>query len=163
MIPQLDMYKKVAGEIKRKHAEDRPDYHHTPRKPSKKKRRGSSRPDPKLIKRSRTLTATCTALDVAPPTPEDSNISAPGTNVQTPNSIRSDSNVVIGTDKTAMSEGPWHFSATELDNLIAEFESENQRAMIFASANYGMNERLAGERFELSDFLADIYYIKSIE
>ncbi|RAH64040.1 HMG-box domain-containing protein [Aspergillus aculeatinus CBS 121060] len=149
-------WRKLAEETKRKHAEEHPDYQYTPRKPSEKKRRGSSRPESKPTKRFHTPAATSTESEVGSSIP-DTSLSTISADAETPNHNLADLESVVGSDEPAMIGGPYRFSAAELDNLIAEVESENQRAMIFASANFGMNERLAGEPFELSDFLADIY------
>ncbi|PYH80787.1 hypothetical protein BO82DRAFT_433154 [Aspergillus uvarum CBS 121591] len=138
------------------HAEGHPDYQYTRRKQTEKKRRGSSRPESKPTKRSRTPAATSTESEVGSSIP-DTTLSTTSADPETPNHHLADLESVVGSDESAMMDGPYRFSAAELDNLIAEVESENQRAMIFASANFGMNERLAGEPFELSDFLADIY------
>ncbi|KAL4980557.1 hypothetical protein BDW66DRAFT_125508 [Aspergillus desertorum] len=45
-------FKNLAEEFKKKHAEEHPDYQYTPRKPSEKKRRRTSRLSPKTPKRS---------------------------------------------------------------------------------------------------------------
>ncbi|PYH44971.1 uncharacterized protein BP01DRAFT_392291 [Aspergillus saccharolyticus JOP 1030-1] len=155
-MPQMERYETkdfpiiFFRRLDRKHAEEHPDYQYTPRKPSEKKRRGAARPKAKPAKRTRTTTARNTTLGVSS-SGLNNNLSATGADADTPN------NHIINSNETALAEGTYRFTAAELDSLIAEVESENQRAMIFASANFGMNERLAGEAFELSDFLVDIY------
>ncbi|KAF4237256.1 hypothetical protein CNMCM8980_007132 [Aspergillus fumigatiaffinis] len=148
-------FRNLAEELKKKHAEDHPDYHYTPRKPSERKRRASSRQFSKNTKPAALLD-----------TPASTNIPS---DVSTPALLQSmpvgeiDSNAafegVPGMDAIMAPNGmpedqQYHFEQNAFD-LMHQMQNDYNKAALYQQLS--LPEGQIGENFEFTDFISDCF------
>ncbi|KAL6238105.1 hypothetical protein BDW75DRAFT_248004 [Aspergillus navahoensis] len=130
-------FKNLAEEFKKKHAEEHPDYQYTPRKPSEKKRRATSRLSPKTPKRS-------------VPLESPGSMTAPPPNVFTPQMYPDMQNgqlagagymrhldglnVMVNTG--SLTEEPATFGTNAFDSLFRQPQSDYGRTALFPQLEF---------------------------
>ncbi|PLB51676.1 mating-type HMG-box protein MAT1-2 [Aspergillus steynii IBT 23096] len=126
-------FRHQAEDLKRKHAEEHPDYHYSPRKPSERKRRASSRQHTKTGQSAKSPISTNDASDA----------STPGmySEMEMPMPLNDG---LAGIDMI-MPEQQFEFDHEAFDNLLQQVQEDYGRANPFS------------ESFEFSDFVADYY------
>nr|AGS13705.1 HMG mating-type protein MAT1-2-1 [Aspergillus lentulus] len=148
-------FRTLAEELKKKHAEDHPDYHYTPRKPSERKRRVSSRQFSKN-------TMPAALLD----TPASTNIPS---DVSTPAMLQGmpvgdiDFNAafegVPGMDAIMTHNGmpedqQYHFEPNAFD-LMHQMQNDYNKAALYQQLSLPHGQ--IGENFEFTDFISDCF------
>ncbi|RDW86143.1 HMG-box domain-containing protein [Aspergillus mulundensis] len=149
-------FKNLAEDFKKKHAEEHPDYQYTPRKPSEKKRRATSRLSPKSSKPS-------VPLETPPP------MSASSPNAFTPPmcpDIQTGQlagavymgqlegpNVIF--NASGLTEEPTSFGTNAFDSLFQQGQSEYDRTALFSQLE--LADGSFGDSFEFPDFAADYF------
>lgn len=160
-------YKAQAEELKRKHAEDYPDYQYTPRRPSEKKRRTTSRQYPRHARISR--------LGESPTfTPTASNpILRPGFQ-NTDITIAGHANEIgVGMGPLGGMDDGLGFSADALNALVQHvgatgtgtgagtptdgYMYQTGSGTTICPGPNGAEAAAAADSFEFSDFIADFY------
>ncbi|BCS22942.1 HMG-box domain-containing protein [Aspergillus puulaauensis] len=149
-------FKNLAEEFKKKHAEDHPDYQYTPRKPSERKRRTTSRSSPKPSKRSIPLesppsVSTSSPNVFTPPVcPEmENNHTASASYIGPLDNL----NVIF--DASDFTEEPASFGANAFDSLFQQAQSDYSRTTLFPQLD--LAERSFGDAFEFPDFAGDCF------
>ncbi|KAL4805463.1 hypothetical protein BDV18DRAFT_140950 [Aspergillus unguis] len=146
-------FKNLAEEFKKKHAEEHPDYQYTPRKPSEKKRRATSRSFPKPSKRSIPLESPPSMAAASPSAftpPLCPDMSNDGTNY-----MGSLDNMNLMFDVGDLNEESANFGSNAFDSLFQQIQSDYGRTAIFPQLE--LTERSVGESFEIPDFAADCF------
>ncbi|KAK9601303.1 hypothetical protein V6Z92_001352 [Aspergillus fumigatus] len=148
-------FRNLAEELKKKHAEDHPDYHYTPRKPSERKRRTSSRQFSKNTKPA--------ALR---DTPASMNISS---DVSTPAMLEGmpvgeiDFNAAfegvpginaIMTSNSMLENQQYHFEPNAFD-LMNQVQNDYNKTALYQQLS--PPEGQIGENFEFTDFISDCF------
>lgn len=152
-------YKAQADQLKKKHAEDYPNYQYTPRKPSEKKRRAPSR-QYKHVKANGLVESPASATSVASnaSTPVMSTRFQPG-NLGLPGHLNevNGMNVVLGPN--AVMDEQFNFNADAFDALIQQVNNNGDRYVIYQELSNGgaAEHQVAPESFEFSDFITDFY------
>lgn len=126
-------FRQQAEDLKRKHAEEHPDYHYSPRKPSERKRRASTRQQTKIGQSTKSPMSTNEASDV----------SSPGMYAETEMSMPI--NDGLGSIDMIMPEQQFEFDHEAFDTLLQQVQEDYGRANPFS------------ENFDFSDFVADYY------
>ncbi|KAL4799418.1 hypothetical protein BDV19DRAFT_355089 [Aspergillus venezuelensis] len=149
-------FKNLAEEFKKKHAEEHPDYQYTPRKPSEKKRRATSRSSPKSSKRSlqvespHSMTASSPNVFTPPMCPDKQKPQNEGAAYMGPlNGL----NVMF--DASGLTEEPATFGANASDTLFQQGGGDYDRAALLPQLD--ITEHPFGESFEFLDFAADCF------
>lgn len=152
-------YKARADELKKKHAEDFPDYQYTPRKPSEKKRRAPSR-QYKHANANGLVESPAFATSVASnaSTPamstrfQPANLGPP-VNMNEVNGI----NVVLGPN--AVMDEQFNFNADAFDALVQQVNTNGDSYVMYQELSNGgaAEHQAAPESFEFSDFITDFY------
>ncbi|KAE8403848.1 mating type protein MAT1-2-1 [Aspergillus pseudonomiae] len=148
-------FRNMAEELKKKHAEDHPDYHYTPRKPSEKKRRASSRQYPKPTKRQKSPALTNDTSDSSTPSmysgmqldnmPMDASLDNLG-----------DIDIVLSPDELPGDYG-LQFDSGAFDTFLQQVQSDCGKTAATLFPQFNFTERPVGESFEFSDLIADCY------
>ncbi|KKK24882.1 hypothetical protein ARAM_000112 [Aspergillus rambellii] len=148
-------FKDLAEEFKKKHAEDHPDYQYTPRKPSEKKRRATSRRSPKHVKSSQDLkypTPTSASPNAFTPTTypdvQNGNIAITGYTDDL-----TDLNLMF--DSSSVSERHSSFDSNAFDTLFQQPQDEYARATLYPHMN--LAEQSFGDSFEFPNFPGDCF------
>ncbi|KAA8652624.1 hypothetical protein EYZ11_012663 [Aspergillus tanneri] len=130
-------FRQQAEELKKKHAEEHPDYHYSPRKPSERKRRASSRQHHKTSQCAKSPLSANKALNVSTPTmyPEIE-MGMPVDNILDP------LNMIIPSEQ-------FDFDSATFNSLIQQVHEDYNKANLFPPH---MSESL-----EFSDFITDCY------
>jgi len=156
-------YRAQAEEVKKKHAEKHPNYQYTPRKPSEKKRRASSRQyKPTKVNAvvqspaSGTLIGSNISTPVMPIGFQPNNLSQPG-NV---NGMNGMNNVVLGPGD--MVDEQFNFNAHAYNALVQHTNTNGDQFVMYqdmnnAGAATGHQSQNVPEPFEFSDFMTDFY------
>ncbi|KAH8428988.1 uncharacterized protein LDX57_006659 [Aspergillus melleus] len=113
-------FRQQAEDLKTKHAEEHPDYHYSPRKPSERKRRASSRQD-----RKTSLSAKSPKSPMS--TNEVSDVSTPG--YTEPLCMPVDDGLA-GID-IPMPEQPFEFDHMAFDTLLEQMRQDSGRDNLF--------------------------------
>ncbi|KAL3472665.1 hypothetical protein BJX99DRAFT_272793 [Aspergillus californicus] len=149
-------FKNLAEEFKKKHAEEYPDYQYTPRKPSEKKRRATSRQSPKVSKRSVPLESppsitTSSPHEVTPPMCPDTQTGH--TNAE--GYLNPLDNLSLMFDSGALVEQHTNLGTNAFDALFQQVQGDYGRSSIFPQLD-GIEQSI-GDSFEFSDFAADYF------
>ncbi|RHZ43151.1 HMG-box domain-containing protein [Aspergillus thermomutatus] len=148
-------FRNLAEELKKKHAEDHPHYHYTPRKPSERKRRASSRQFSKNTKSAAVLD-TPASMNVA------SDVSTPAMHQGMPVG-EIDFNAafegvpdmdVIMSPTGILEDQQFHFEPNGFD-LIHQMENDYNKAALYQQLS--LAEGPVGENYEFSDFITDCF------
>lgn len=157
-------YKALADDIKRKHAEEYPDYQYAPRRPSEKKRRASSRQFAKHRKSSTnslpespSSNSTIVSSSVTTPIPLNPAIIQRTRNVRLNETTTdlSSMDVVISPNE-AMQDENFNFNSDAFDALIQQVQNDQNKAMLYQQFNLRDHQTTA-ESFNFSDFITDCY------
>lgn len=149
-------FKNLAEEFKKKHAEEHPDYQYTPRKPSEKKRRATSRPLSKPSKRPlpvesppsmTTSSPNAFSPTVYPDMPNDHNTGAGYMG------SLDDMNVML--DIGDLAEESANFGSNAFDSLFQQVPGDYNGAGIFPQLEIA--DQPFGDSFEFPDFSADCF------
>ncbi|KAF7594027.1 hypothetical protein BBP40_010305 [Aspergillus hancockii] len=148
-------FRSMAEELKKKHTEDHPDYHYTPRKPSEKKRRASSRPCPKLTKRHKSPALTNDTSDASTPA---TFLGMQLGNMPMDTSLDSLANIdiVLSHDELA-GNYELHFDSDAFDNFLQQVQGDCSKATATLYPQLNFTDRPLGESFEFSDLITDCY------
>ncbi|KAL4894195.1 mating type protein MAT1-2-1 [Aspergillus ambiguus] len=145
-------FRNLAEEFKRKHAEDHPDYHYSPRKPSEKKRRTSSRQQQK----------TARILESPPSTNGTSNVSTPTMYPNMPMGNPAITGAVgdISGLGGIISPSDSHdqgldFDAEAFDNLLQQVQNDHNKTVMYQQISYP--DVPVGDCYEFSEFVADCF------
>ncbi|KAF5862660.1 hypothetical protein ETB97_011298 [Aspergillus alliaceus] len=148
-------FRSMAEELKRKHAEDHPDYHYTPRKPSEKKRRASSRQCSKPNKRQKSPALTNDTSDTSTPSMY-SGIQLDNTPVDASLDNIADIDIVLSPDEFSGDYG-LHFDTDAFDNFLQQVQSDRGKSATTLYPQLTIAERPVAESFEFSDLISDCY------
>ncbi|KAL2814387.1 hypothetical protein BDW59DRAFT_167174 [Aspergillus cavernicola] len=149
-------FKNLAEEFKKKHAEEHPDYQYTPRKPSEKKRRATSRQSPKSSKRSiplespPSMTASSPNAFTPPMFPDIQNVHTTVEGHMDPlDSMNGmfNPNVLVGEHT--------NYGTNSFDALFQQVQGDHGRTPLFPELDIA--ERSIGDSFEFPDFAADCF------
>ncbi|KAL5356438.1 hypothetical protein BJX96DRAFT_171613 [Aspergillus floccosus] len=135
-------FRNLAEELKKKHAEDHPDYHYSPRKPSEKKRRASSRQS----KLSRN--------ESSPSTNGPSNVSTP---VMYPDMSMGDSTITGTTFGGIFTAGDGEFDPETFDTLLQQVQSDHHHNKNATMYQFSYPDIPLGDSFEFSEFVSDCF------
>lgn len=132
-------FRNMAEDLKRKHTEEHPDYHYTPRKPSEKKRRAPSRHHAKPAQQL--------------PTPSDTTSSTPGIHdAAIPTTTSPPTAAVAST-----SESPTGLETLDFDtDIFGQLVQQVQGEFNFGESAFAFGVP-SGEPFEFSDYVTDCY------
>lgn len=132
-------FRNMAEDLKRKHTEEHPDYHYTPRKPSEKKRRAPSR---QHVKKAQQL-----------PTPSDTTSSTPGIpDAAIPATISPPTAAVA-----SPSESPTGLETLDFDtDIFGQLVQQVQGEFNFGESSFAFGVP-SGEPFEFSDYVTDCF------
>ncbi|KAF9888442.1 hypothetical protein FE257_008720 [Aspergillus nanangensis] len=139
-------FRNMAEDLKKKHAEDHPDYHYSPRKPSEKKRRASSRQLPKVVQNlespastNGTSTASTPALQLE--------MQAEGAAMAATSAF----NMVFSPSEVP--EEQLNFDTDAFDSLIQQVQDDYNKSMMYT--HFGYPNDHVGDSFEFSEFVAN--------
>lgn len=152
-------YKALAEELKKKHAEDHPDYQYAPRKPSEKKRRATSRQYARFTKHhpapESPASASATSNMSSPPMmqgfqPAEVPATAPVNNM---NGL----NIMLGPND--MMDEQFQFNTDAYDALVQQVPTQEQYIPYQGFTNDNtVVDQTGADTFELSDFVVgDIF------
>ncbi|KAL4885006.1 hypothetical protein BJY04DRAFT_181140 [Aspergillus karnatakaensis] len=149
-------FKGLAEEFKKKHAEEHPDYQYTPRKPSERKRRATSRPSSKPTKQSIPFESP-SSMTASSPTaltpPLGSHVQDNHANAARYLDPLDGLNVLF--DSGDFSGGHTTFDTNSFDTLFQQAQSDYDRASLFPQLS--IHEQPFGDSFEFPDFAADCF------
>jgi hypothetical protein len=148
-------FRSMAEELKKKHAKDHPDYHYTPRRPSEKKRRTSSRSCSKPTKRHKSLILTNDPSDASPPAMY-SGMQLGNMPVDTSMDNLADINIVLSPNELSGNYG-LHFDSDAFDNFLQQVQGDCDKTAATLYPQFNFAERPSGESFEFSDLITDCY------
>jgi hypothetical protein len=148
----------MAEEFKKKHAEEYPDYQYTPRKPSEKKRRATSRQSPKS-KRSIPLES---PPSIAAPSPSAftpsmySELQGNDTMIEGyPNPLDNFDNLNFMIDSGALADEHTGYDMNSFDALLHQAPNDYGRGTFFQ--HLGIADQSIGDSFELPDYAANCF------
>jgi hypothetical protein len=148
-------FRNLAEELKKKHAEDHPDYHYTPRKPSERKRRASSRQFSKNTKPAvllNTSASTNVSSDVSTPvilrgmTVGEIDFNAAFEGVPGMDAIM--------TPPCMPEDQQYHFEPNAFD-LMHQVQNDYNKSALYQQLSLPEGE--IGEKFEFTDFISDCF------
>nr|ACA51906.1 mating-type HMG-box protein MAT1-2 [Aspergillus parasiticus] len=148
-------FRNMAEELKKKHAEDHPDYHYTPRKPSEKKRRASSRQYSKPTKRQKSPALTNDTSDSSTPSMY-SGMQLDNIPVDASLDNLADIDIVLSPDELPRDCG-LQFDSVAFDNFLQQVQGDCGKTAATLFPQFNFTERPVGESFEFSDLIADCY------
>ncbi|KAI9045813.1 HMG-box domain-containing protein [Aspergillus affinis] len=133
-------FRQQAEDLKRKHAEEYPDYHYSPRKPSERKRRVSSRQYRKTSLSTKSLKSPMS-------TNEASDVSTPGkyTEIEMTMATPLPADDSLAGIDMLMPEQPFEFDYEAFDTLFQQVQEDYSRTNPFS------------ENFDFSDLVTDYY------
>lgn len=148
-------FRNLAEELKKKHAEDHPDYHYTPRKPSERKRRTSSRQFSKNTKPA-ALRDTPASMNIS------SDVSTPAMLEGMPvgeidfNAAFEDVPGInaIMTSNSILKNQQYHFEPNAFD-LMNQVQNDYNKTALYQQLS--LPEGQIGENFEFTDFISDCF------
>ncbi|KAE8148543.1 hypothetical protein BDV25DRAFT_158119 [Aspergillus avenaceus] len=148
-------FRGMADELKKKHAEDHPDYHYTPRKPSEKKRRASSRQQPKTAKRPKSPALTNDTSDSSTPSVY-SGVHMDNMCVDASLDNLADIDIVLSPEDLP---GNYEltFDSDAFDNFLQQVQGDCSKTAATLYPQYNFLEHPIGESIEFSDLLADCF------
>ncbi|PYH89060.1 mating-type HMG-box protein MAT1-2 [Aspergillus ellipticus CBS 707.79] len=165
-------FKGLADDLKKKHAEAHPDYQYTPRKPSEKKRRASSRQQAKPSVEMKSPEPTSVSTEATSPS-VDTNMQMEDMAMEGAADPFVGFNLVMGPDETIqhglmpndmpfLAQDPFQIDPQTLESLIQQVQSDfgNKAPNMYHGSSatpFGFPEKAAGESFEFSDFVTDMY------
>ncbi|KAI9374654.1 high mobility group box domain-containing protein [Aspergillus egyptiacus] len=149
-------FKNLAEEFKKKHAEDYPDYQYTPRKPSEKKRRATSRQSPKSSKRSIPAEfpppmAVSSLNSCTVPMRSDTN----DADVTVEDYMEPLNGLNIMFDPNGLATEHTSFDTNAFDALFQQVQGDYGRASLLPQLDIA--EQSIGDPFGFSDFTADCF------
>ncbi|OJJ78305.1 hypothetical protein ASPBRDRAFT_167991 [Aspergillus brasiliensis CBS 101740] len=164
-------FKALADELKRKHAEAHPDYQYTPRKPSEKKRRTSSRQNskPAVEYKSPDLTTASTestspSIDTYGPMNDMGIEGAMNifTEYNMPEMYPSEMicSDIMPSDLPLLSADHFQLDPETLGSLVEQVHTDIGKGTgVYSSpsANINLTDRHIGETINFSEFIADLY------
>ncbi|UDD62899.1 hypothetical protein AFCA_010198 [Aspergillus flavus] len=148
-------FRNMAEKLKKKHAEDHPDYHYTPRKPSEKKRRASSRQYSKQTKRQKSPALTNDTSDSSTPSMY-SGMQLDNIPVDASLDNLADIDIVLSPDELPRDCG-LQFDSVAFDNFLQQVQGDCGKTAATLFPQFNFTERPVGESFEFSDLIADCY------
>ncbi|KAE8321092.1 hypothetical protein BDV39DRAFT_197896 [Aspergillus sergii] len=148
-------FRNMAEELKKKHAEDHPDYHYTPRKPSEKKRRVSSRQYSKPTKRQKSPALTNDTSDSSTPSMY-SGMQLDNIPIDASLDNLADIDIVLSPDELRGDYG-LQFDSVAFDNFLQQVQGDCGKTAATLFPQFNFTERPVGESFEFSDLIADCY------
>ena len=148
-------FRNMAEELKKKHAEDHPDYHYTPRKPSEKKRRASSRQYSKSTKRQKSPALTNDTSDSSTPSMYSS-MQLDNMPIDTSLDSLAAIDIVLSPDELP-GDYALQFDSDTFDNLLQQVQGDCGKTATTLFPQFNFTERPVGESFEFSDLIADCY------
>ncbi|QMW46084.1 hypothetical protein G4B11_009539 [Aspergillus flavus] len=148
-------FRNMAEKLKKKHAEDHPDYHYTPRKPSEKKRRASSRQYSKPTKRQKSPALTNDTSDSSTPSMY-SGMQLDNIPVDASLDNLADIDIVLSPDELPRDCG-LQFDSVAFDNFLQQVQGDCGKTAATLFPQFNFTERPVGESFEFSDLIADCY------
>lgn len=149
-------FRNMAEKLKKKHAEDHPDYHYTPRKPSEKKRRASSRQYSKPTKRQKSPALTNDTSDSSTPSMY-SGMQLDNIPVDASLDNLADIDIVLSPDELPRDCG-LQFDSVAFDNFLQQVQGDCGKTAATLFPQFNFTERPVGESFEFSDLIADCYW-----
>ncbi|RAL06396.1 HMG-box domain-containing protein [Aspergillus ibericus CBS 121593] len=164
-------FKALADELKRKHAEAHPDYQYTPRRPSEKKRRTSSRQYPKPTTEYKSPDLTTTSTETTSPS-IDTNVQLDDAGIEGTMNLFPEYNMpfmhtgdiicgdLIPSDMSLLSEEHFQLDPETLGSLIEQVQTDfNNGAAMYPSPSpqISCTDRHIGETIEFSDYITDLY------
>jgi hypothetical protein len=148
----------MAEEFKKKHAEEYPDYQYTPRKPSEKKRRATSRQSPKS-KRSMPLES---PPSIQAPSPSAFNPSMYPEMLSNdtmidgyPNPLATFDNMNIVLDSGGLADEYTGYDMNTFDALLHQTPNDYGRETLFQQL--GITDQSIGDSIEFSDYAANCF------
>ncbi|OOF98561.1 hypothetical protein ASPCADRAFT_1991 [Aspergillus carbonarius ITEM 5010] len=164
-------FKALADELKRKHAEAHPDYQYTPRRPSERKRRTSSRQYPKRTAEYKSPDLTTTSTETTSPS-IDTNVQIDDTGIEGTMNFFTEYNMpimhtgdlicsdLIPGNMPLLSEEHFQLDPETLGSLIEQVQTDfGKGTAIYSPTSTQINftDRHIGEAIEFSDYITDLY------
>lgn len=153
-------YRTQADEMKKKHAQDHPNYQYTPRKPSEKKRRAPSRQyKPTQFTLVTEPPASSTSVVSNTPTPSVSAGVQPG-DASAPAAMDGMGNVVLGPNDVV--DEQFNINADAFNALVQQVNTNGERYVMYQGVNNAGaaaddQDQTGADSFEFSDFITDLY------